>query len=73
MSLAHDLATRLTLDRDINRSIRLLKFNVPFFQSDDILTHVYNLCLGGHCIEDIANLQHRDAIKNQTLFTPSQR
>ncbi len=64
VSLAHDLAMRLELDRDINRSIRLLKINVPYCESDHILTHVYNLYVGGHCIEDIANLQHSDAIKH---------
>jgi len=62
VSLAHDLAMRLELDRDINRSIGLLKINVPYFESDHILTHVYNQYVGGHCIEDIANLQHSDAV-----------
>jgi len=64
VSLVHDLAMRLQLDRDINRSIRLLKINVPYFESDHILTHVYNQYVGGHCIEDIANLQHSDAVKH---------
>jgi len=62
--LAHHLAMRLELDRDINRAIRLLKINVPYLESDHILTHVYNLYVGGRCIEDIANLQHSDAIKH---------
>ena len=60
----HDLAMRLELDRDINRSIPLLKINLPYFESDHLLTHVYNLYVGGRCIEDIANLQHSDAIKH---------
>jgi hypothetical protein len=64
LSLAHDLAMRLEIDRDINRSIHLLKINIPYFESDHILTHVYNLYVGGRCIEDIANLQHSDAIKH---------
>ena len=32
VSLAHDLAMRLELDRDINRSVRLLKINVPYLE-----------------------------------------
>ena len=64
LSLAHDLAMRLGLDRDINRSLALLKINLPYFESDHILTHVYNQYVGGACIEDIANLQHSDAIKH---------
>jgi len=64
LSLAHDLAMRLGIDRDINRSIRLLKLHLPYSESDHILTHVYNLYAGGQCIEDIANLQHSQAIKH---------
>lgn len=64
VSLAHDLAMRLRLDRDINRSIPLLKIKVPYFESDHVLTHVYNLYVGGGCIEDIANLQHSEAVKH---------
>jgi hypothetical protein len=64
LSLAHDLGMRLGIDRDLNRSIKLLKINVPYFESDHILTHVYNLYVGGRCIEDISNLQHSEAIKH---------
>ena len=64
LSLAHDPAMRVGLDRDINRSIALLKINLPYFESDHILTHVYNQYVGGRCIEDIANLQHSDAVKH---------
>ena len=64
LSLAHDLAMRLQIDRDINRSISLLKLNLPFFESDHLLTHVYNQYVGGQCIEDIANLQHSQAVKH---------
>jgi hypothetical protein len=64
LSLAHDQAMRLGIDRDINRSIHLLKIHLPYTESDHILTHVYNLYTGGQCIEDIANLQHSQAIKH---------
>ena len=64
LSLAHDLAMRLQIDRDINRSISLLKLNLPYFESDHLLTHVYNQYVGGQCIEDIANLQHSQAVKH---------
>ena len=64
LALAHDLAIRLGLDRDINWSIPLLKINLPYFESDHVLTHAYNQYVGGHCIEDIANLQHSDAVKH---------
>jgi hypothetical protein len=64
LALAHDLAMRLQIDRDLNRSLPMLKRHVPYFESDHLLTHVYNLFVGGHCIEDIGHLQHSQAIKN---------
>jgi len=64
LSLAHDLVMRLQLDRDLNHSIPLLKVNLPYFESDHILTQVYNQYVVGGCIEDISNLQHSDAIKH---------
>jgi hypothetical protein len=64
LCLAHDLAMRLELDRDINRSLSLLRLHLPYLESDHILTHVYNQYVGGGCIEDIAHLQHSDAIKH---------
>lgn len=63
LALAHDLAMRLQLDREINRTLCLLKLKLPYFESDHFLTHVYNQYVGGACIEDISNLQHSEAIK----------
>ncbi len=66
LALAHDLAMRLGIDRDINDSMELLRLHLPYFDSDHLLTHVYNQYVGGFCIEDIANLQHSDAVKHLT-------
>ncbi len=62
--MAHDLALRLGLDQALNAALPLLKRHRPFFESDHVLTHVYNLYAGGLCLEDIANLQHGQAIKH---------
>ena len=51
LSLAHDLAMRLGLDRDINDSMEVLRLHLPYFDSDHLLTHVYNQYVGGTCIE----------------------
>lgn len=64
LALAHQLAMRLELDKDLNRALPLLKIKLPYFESDQVLTHAYNLYAGGGCIEDIANLQHSDALKH---------
>jgi len=66
LALAHDLAMRLGIDRDINHSMEVLRLHLPYFDSDHLLTHVYNQYVGGLCIEDIANLQHSDAVKHLT-------
>jgi len=66
LSLAHDLAMRLSIDRDINDSMEVLRLHLPYFDSDHLLTHVYNQYVGGSCIEDIAHLQHSDAVKHLT-------
>ena len=64
LALAHKLVNGLDLPRDIDREMELLKFHLPYHESDHVLTHVYNLFTGGTCIEDIANLQDSEAFKN---------
>lgn len=66
LALAHDLAMRLGIDRDINASMQLLRLYLPHFDSDHLLTHVCNQYVGGRCIEDIAHLQYSDAIRRLT-------
>jgi hypothetical protein len=64
LALAHQLVTRLGLDRSIDRHLHLLKFHLPYYESDHVLTHAYNLFTGGRDIEDIQDLQHSTAVKN---------
>ncbi len=64
LALAHQIVTRVGLDRSINRHLRVLAFHLPYHESDHVLTHAYNLFVGGRYIEDIASLQHSPAIKN---------
>jgi hypothetical protein len=64
LALAHQLAMGVGLDRSINRHLHLLEFNLPYFESDHVLTHAYNLFSGGRYIEDIASLQDSRAVKN---------
>lgn len=64
LALAHQLVTRLGLDHVINRHLCLLKYHLPYHESDHVLTHAYNLFAGGQDLEDIQNLQHSPAMKN---------
>ena len=63
LALFHTLVRRLKLDREINRELPLIKLPLPYWESDHVLTHVYNLLCGGTCIEDIANLQNSEAVR----------
>jgi hypothetical protein len=62
IALAARLADSLSLPREIDRHVRVLKRRNPFSASDHVLIHVYNLFLGGTCIEDIGELQRSNPI-----------
>lgn len=46
----------------IDDRLSVLKQHRPFLESDHVLAHTYNLFVGGSCIEDMANLQHSQAV-----------
>ena len=56
------LAKKLGLDRAIDAHLGLLKFPLPYTESDHVLTHAYNLFVGGSCIQDIKDLQASEAV-----------
>jgi len=62
LALAARLSATLKLPQAIDRDIKLFKRHSPFHESDHVLTHVYNLFVGGDNIEDIADLQHSEAV-----------
>jgi hypothetical protein len=63
LALAARLAATLRAPQRIDAGLSLLKIHRPFFESDHVLTHVYNLFVGGSCIEDVADLQHSEAAR----------
>ena len=63
LSLAVRTSAALRLPQAIDAELRLLHCHRPFTESDHVLTHVYNLFVGGRCIEDIAHLQTSDPVK----------
>lgn len=63
LALAHKLVSNLGLAGAINSELRLLKLHRPYHESDHILTHAYNVFVGGDCIEDIASLQNSEAFR----------
>lgn len=63
LALAVGILRSLRIPSIIDNSLQLLKGHRPFRESDHVLTHVYNLFLGGTCIEDIAELQCSEPLK----------
>lgn len=63
LALAAGLVQRLGLPKLLADGLKLLRARRPFSEADHVLTHVYNLYIGGGCIEDIGYLQGSEAVK----------
>lgn len=63
LALGARLMATLKAPQLIDGALSLLRTHRPFHESDHVLTHVYNLFIGGSCIEDIADLQHSEAAR----------
>ena len=60
----HKLVCKLGLDRAINENIPLLKYHVPYWESDHVLNIAYNVLTGGTCLEDIERLRNDETYMN---------
>jgi len=60
----HKLVCRLKLNRAIDQSVELLKFHVPYHESDHVLNIAYNVLSGGLCLEDIERLRNDESYMN---------
>ena len=56
LGLAAGLVQRLGLPKILADGLKLLRSRRPFSEADHVLTHAYNLYIGGSCIEDIGYL-----------------
>jgi hypothetical protein len=63
LALAATLVRSLGVERELDRALDLLQSHRPFTESDHVLTHVYNLFVGGTCIEDISHLQGSESVR----------
>jgi len=63
LSLAASLFRLLRVPQRLDSALALLCQHRPFSESDHVLTHVYNLYVGGNCIEDIGHLQQSEAAR----------
>ena len=62
LALFLGLCRRLGAAKVLNEHVNVFKINAPYWESDHILTQAMNLYVGGTCLEDIAQLQHSEAV-----------
>jgi hypothetical protein len=63
LSLAAALVRQIGVAAALDEGLDLLQSHRPFTESDHVLTHVYNLFVGGTCIEDIGHLQASEPVR----------
>ena len=57
----HRMSVKLGLGEAIDNSVFVLKKHVPYFESDHVFAHAYNILAGGTCIEDL-ELRRNDEV-----------
>jgi len=60
--LVAEFLRRFRVAQTINERVHVLKLYLPYTEADHVLAHALNLYTGGTCIEDMAALQHSEAI-----------
>jgi hypothetical protein len=68
IGLIHALARRVGLIQTIDERLHLLKFHLPYHESDHVLGIAYNALCGGTCLQDI-ELRRNDAVFLDALGT----
>lgn len=62
IGLMHQMVQAIGLDRAIDRRVRLLRFHVPYHESDHVLNIAFNLLSGGDCLD------HLELLRNDTNY-----
>src|SRR5262245_3865149 len=57
----HALARQVGLIDAIDRGLQLLKFHLPYHESDHVLTFAYNALTDGTCLQDL-ELRRQDEV-----------
>ena len=66
IGVIHTMVQNIGLDKAINQ-LDLLKFNVPYHESDHVLNIAYNVLLGGKRLEDIELRRNDEVFLNAGL------
>jgi len=62
-SLVVDLLRRFQVAQAIDKRVKVLKEHKPYHESDHVVAQAVSLYVGGTCLEDIASVQHDEALK----------
>jgi hypothetical protein len=62
LDLAVQFVRRFGVAEAIDSRVHVLKLALPYYESDHVLAQVFNLYVGGTCVEDQANLQNDSAV-----------
>ena len=62
LALATEFVRRFKVAQRIDHHVRVLRVNRPYHESDHVLAQMFNLYVGGTCIEVVTNLQHSEAV-----------
>jgi hypothetical protein len=60
----HKLVRSLGFSQAIDQDLCLLKIHLPYHESDHVLNIVYNILVGGTCLEDIELLRNNEVYLN---------
>ena len=63
LAIATAFLRRFKVAECIDRHVQVFLLHLPYHESDHVLAQTLNLYAGGTCIEDIANLQHSEAVR----------
>jgi hypothetical protein len=63
LAIATAFLRRFKVAECIDRHVQVFLLHLPYHESDHVLAQALNLYAGGTCIEDIANLQHSEAVR----------
>lgn len=63
LAVATAFLRRFKVAECIDRNVKVFLVHLPYHESDHVLAQTLNLYVGGTCIEDVANLQHNEAVR----------
>ena len=58
-----ELVRRFGIAKVIDEHVEVFKMHAPYHESDHVLAQAMNLFVGGTCLEDLAQLQHSEAVR----------